>query len=62
MRRWSVESTRVDFPRLRLRFLDFLVRIWLRKAFLRLSLPEAVRWNRFPAPLFVFTLGILAPR
>ncbi len=54
-----VLSTSVSLPRLRFLLLDFLVKMWLLKAFLRLILPLPVTLKRFLAPLFDFILGIL---
>ncbi len=42
----------------RFRLVVLLVKIWLRKARLRLTLPDAVRLNRLAAPRFVFILGM----
>ncbi len=53
-----VASTRPLFLRPRFLFVDFLVRIWLEKAFLRLIFPEPVALKRFAAPLFVFIFGM----
>lgn len=52
------ESTSVDFLKFLFLFVVFLVRIWLAKALLRLTFPEAVSENRLAAPLCVFTFGI----
>jgi hypothetical protein len=43
----------------RLRFLDFLVRIWRLKAFWKVIFPVPVTLNLFLALEFVLTLGIL---
>src|SRR5437762_6647177 len=50
-------------PRRRRRFLfgDFLVRMWLLNAFMRLTFPEPVILNRFLAPLCDFIFGIAIP-
>jgi hypothetical protein len=53
------ESTRSDFRRPRFLFVDFLVRIWLAKALLRLTFPEPVFEKRLAAPLLVFIFGIV---
>jgi hypothetical protein len=42
----------------RLRFLDFLVRMWRLNAFWKVILPVPVTLNRFLALEFVFTFGI----
>jgi hypothetical protein len=44
---------------LRLRFLDFLVRMCRLKAFWKVILPVPVTLNRFLALEFVFTFGIV---
>lgn len=54
----SQTATRVFLRRLRFRFWDFFVRIWLEKAFSRLSRPEPVTLKRFFAPLLDFIFGI----
>ena len=59
MRFWSAQSTSVESRRCRLRLGDFLVRMWLVKAFFRLRRPVPVRLNRFFAPLLDFILGII---
>ncbi len=43
---------------LRLRFLDFLVKMWRLKAFWKVISPVPVTLKRFFALLFVFTFGI----
>src|SRR5450432_799794 len=45
--------------RLRLRFVDFLVRIWLLNACPHLNLPDAVFRNRLAAARLVLILGML---
>src|SRR5690606_4851123 len=50
--------TNAVLARLRLRFLCFLVRMWLWNACLRFTLPVPVSLNRFLAPDFVFILGM----
>lgn len=54
----SAAVTMLFFRKLRLRFCDFLVKIWFAKAFSRLSRPVPVTFKRFLAPLFVFIFGI----
>ena len=58
MRGSSQAATSVFLRKLRFRFWDFIVRIWLAKAFSLLSRPEPVTLKRFFAPLFDFILGI----
>ena len=58
MRGSSQAATSVFLRKLRLRFWDFFVRMWLAKAFSRLSRPEPVTLKRFFAPLFDFIFGI----
>src|SRR5438034_11266836 len=50
-------------PRRRRRFLfgDFLVRMWLLNAFMRLTFPEPVILKRFLAPRCDFIFGIAIP-
>lgn len=61
MRGSSQAATRVFLRKLRLRFWDFLVRMWLENAFSRLRRPEPVTLKRFFAPLFDFIFGISTP-
>lgn len=56
----SAGETKVDLRKLRFRLGDFLVRMWLVKAFLRFSLPLPVNLKRFLAPLLVFCFGIIS--
>lgn len=56
----SAGCTKEDLRRLRFRLGDFLVRMWLVNAFLRLILPEPVNLKRFLAPLFDFNFGIIS--
>src|SRR5688500_17650703 len=49
----------VDRRRLRFRFDDFLVRIWLFPAFDRFTFPEPVIENRLAAPRWLFIFGIV---
>src|SRR3954464_15980080 len=53
-------GVRIVVPCARRRFLfgDFLVRMWLLNAFMRLTFPEPVILKRFLAPLCDFILGI----
>jgi len=53
-----VLSTRVSLPKFLFLLLDFLVRMWLLNAFLRLILPLPVTLKRFFAPLLDFIFGI----
>lgn len=46
-------------PKARLRFVDFLVRMWRLKGFWCINSPDAVTLKRFLALEFVFTFGIL---
>lgn len=55
----SVRSIRVGLRRPRFRFRDFLVMMWLAKAFLLASFPLPVVVNRLDAAFFVLSLGIL---
>jgi hypothetical protein len=48
--------------RLRFRFDDFLVRIWLLYAFIRRTFPVPVIEKRFLAPLWVFIFGMTNSR
>src|SRR5262245_52083628 len=57
----SAAETMVGVSSWRFRFVDFLVRMWLLKAFERLTLPVPVTFRRLAAPRCVFILGILAP-
>gem|GEM_PF-6286546 len=58
MRGSSAASTNPFFLRLRLRFCDFFVKMWLANAFPRFRRPVPVVLKRFLAPLFDFILGI----
>src|SRR5687768_13148315 len=49
----------VDRRRLRFRFEDFLVRMWLLKALFRFTFPEPVMENRFLAPRWLFIFGMI---
>ena len=51
-------ATVVARRRLRFRLDDFLVRMWLLKAFRRRTLPDAVTVKRFFVPLCVFINGL----
>ncbi len=51
----------VERRRLRFRFDDFFVRMWLLNAFMRFTLPDPVIEKRFFAPLWVFIFGIAVP-
>jgi hypothetical protein len=55
----SEVCTKPVLVRLRLRLVDFLVRMWLLKACFLLILPVPVKANRFFALDLVFTFGIL---
>ena len=50
--------TRCGPRNLRFRFVVFDVKMWLRNAVPRLTLPEPVSVNRFFAPLLLFILGM----
>jgi hypothetical protein len=52
-------STSPDFLSPRFLLVDFLVRIWLLNALLRLIFPDPVNLKRLAAPLFVFIFGIV---
>lgn len=52
-------DTREAWVRLRLRFVVFLVRMWLLKAFFLLIFPVPVNLNLFFAPECVFVFGIV---
>lgn len=54
----SLLSTTVNLVRFLLRFLLFLVRMWLLKACFRFILPLPVNLKRFFAPETVFILGM----
>ena len=61
MARTALSSATETIPplrSLRFRFLDFEVRIWLRKADARFIFPVEVTRNRFRAPLRLFILGM----
>src|SRR5215208_971605 len=52
-------ATVVGRRRLRFRFADFLVRMWLLNALRRRTFPDPVTEKRFFAPLWVFIFGML---
>src|SRR5579883_30699 len=58
MRPESSLRTMLGPRRLRLRLVDFLVRIWLLKAWPALNLPDAVLRNRLAAARLVLILGM----
>src|SRR5215207_11740914 len=51
-------ATVVGRRRLRFRFADFLVRMWLLNALRRRTFPAPVTEKRFFAPLWVFIFGM----
>lgn len=57
----SALDTRPGFRKPRLRFVDLLVKIWLRFIFRLLIFPEEVNLNVFRAPLCDFIFGITIP-
>ena len=56
---WLASDTTPSFRMLRLRFFDFLVRMWRLKAWPRLIDPLERTKKRFAALFLVFILGIL---
>jgi hypothetical protein len=51
-------DAKVDFRKFRLRFVDFLVRIWVLYALFRLTLPVPVIINLFLEELWLFNFGM----
>lgn len=58
----SCGLTKVEDASTLLRFVDFLVKMWLWNACLRLIFPVPVSLKRFFAPEFVFCFGIVLNR
>jgi len=54
----SASDTKVVWVRLRLRFVDILVKMWLLKAFFLVILPVPVMLKRFLALELVFIFGM----
>ena len=54
----SALETKLVWPRLRLRLVDILVKMWLLNAFFRVILPVPVSLKRFLALELVFIFGI----
>src|SRR5690606_13113535 len=59
---WSCAATTVIPRRPRFRLVVLLVRMCRLNALLRMNFPEAVRLNRFAAPLCVFSFGMISLR